>query len=710
MSLYITAQQTPAVSAEESFDSFLADESSSEESPVETVATNTATSRNSTTPESDCSDSVYTPSPATKKRPEKTSTTRGLPHGYETTATPPVETPAGRNLDNDGQTAEEVKASFQHSYNQWKKATGNWHYRAGFDIGAFIDQAADQILTADVKFPSKMEMAKKKTAAEEVERGLREEQGVINRTVDEVADGHGEDNEEDNGEAEGAGQAADKHGDEQENAGPGHDNQPDDDPYDIPNTDDSDSSSSSEDGWDWVPKKKKSAPAPMSRKRSREASETPAEKEIRWQEYKKRKLAIALSNESNTQEIKEADSCYHPFSASPGLYIGMRPTDLDSDNDLPIDNSSPEDSDKGPSRPRAAATPQSHKRSFLEEVGEPSQPAKKARKTHATKSNNSYQGPQRQLSVAQKWFLEQSKIKPGPVNVSKLRRGAKGRTLAQKQRGDWGTPKNTITKAQMNTIRKHSKYTTKVYLDKDVVTNMAMTHREAIHFEKLVGSKSSKYILERGDVSEEDPIIDGHLIKFELTQFQRIRKGKQARRERLTAGEDQDSESSLSDDDSQYGDDKATCGWDLQERMEYYLAGQEAKKAGVEEDYDGSDEDEEDEEPPLRKNKGKGRAVSRDYCEEDEEENRKARGRNKGKGRVVASAHDEEDYDEPKQRRKSKGKGLAMVQAAGEYEAQEDNADKEETWERAPEAAIEYVAEHAQTIQVEAESEESEEE
>lgn len=202
----------------------------------------------------------------------------------------------------------------------------------------------------------------------------------------------------------------------------------------------------------------------------------------------------------------------------------------------------------------------------------------------------------------------------------------------------------------MYRLRKHFKYTTTMFDGKNdtkAVNNVTITHREALRFNAFLGPRDTKYSLERGDVSEEDPIIDGHLIKFEMERFQKIRRGKRARRQRLARGEDQDDESDLSSDDSQYGDDKATCGWDLEERMDYYLAKQAAKKDGVEDEYDGADEDDVPK-PQRRKNKGKGRALAgadgeADYKEESYKPRRKSKGG--GKGRATVQDVQELDYD-----------------------------------------------------------------
>ncbi|PVH78030.1 hypothetical protein DL98DRAFT_573432 [Cadophora sp. DSE1049] len=740
MSSYVPAPHMSAAFPEENLDSFPDYDFSGEDSPVENSVADTATSYHSTTPDTEDSSSVYEPTAATDKDAEETLSAGEVPHGYEAKPTPPIKAPSGRNLAVDCTTPDEVKAAFAYTYGQWKKASENREYKPGFDVDTFIIETVNHLFSgvSQKNFNAEFKSAKQKfswllvrdiykqdpaikvAAAEEVEPRLQEEeQGTtLERNYADYDDGD-HDYEEDDNEAESTEEGYDEDAqvDEEDDAGVGHDDEPIEDKhrYEGPGIDESDSSSSSEDGWDWVPKKKAET-APNSRKRSREVSETAEEKAIRWQDYKKRKLAIALSKEAiaqENQEEKEANSCYHPFGASRGLYIGMRPTVPESDEDLPVAHYGPMDNGGGPSRP--SATRPSRKRSFTEEDGEPSQPVKKARKTHAVNSGNGYQGPQRPSGAAQRWFLELGKIKPAPLNLKRLsnRPGAKNRSIFSKRRGDWGTPRpRKVSKADFLSLRKHGKYTTKAYdtLALDGTYSLPLTNREALRYEQMPGSNDWKYELERGDISEEDPIIDGKLILFERKLFRDIRRGKKARRERLAMGEDQDSESSLSDDDSQYGDGKATCGWDLEERMEYYLAKQAAKEAGVEDEYDGSDE-EDDGGRPRRKNNGKGRAMAQaDEEDEDEEEDPKPRRRNKGKGRAMAKTDDEADYEEesPKPRRKNKGKGRTVIQGeAEEDDVQENNADDGETMEHQQEVAVEYTAEPGQTIQHEAQSEES---
>jgi len=416
-------------------------------------------------------------------------------------------------------------------------------------------------------------------------------------------------------------------------------------------------SSSSDSGSDWAPKKKKTVAARKLKKRSREFFETAEERETRWQNHKRRKIEIAQvkeaayeKNSRRIQKDKEPNACYHPFGACEGLYLGVPPSNIESDSEDDLAWNYSETLDHGAGEFRPPVAQKSRKRSFAAEEGESIRPAKKSHRALAGNSGKRDRSPQRPLSDAQKWFLEQGKIKPGPVSVKKLRAGSVGRSYGQKRRGDWGNPKDSITKAQMYRLRKHFKHTTTMFDGKNdtkAVNNVTITHREALRFNAFLGPRDTKYSLERGDVSEEDPIIDGHLIKFEMERFQKIRRGKRARRQRLARGEDQDDESDLSSDDSQYGDDKATCGWDLEERMDYYLAKQAAKKDGVEDEYDGADEDDVPK-PQRRKNKGKGRALAGadgepDYKEESYKPRRKSKGG--GKGRAAVQDVQELDYD-----------------------------------------------------------------
>ena len=486
----------------------------------------------------------------------------------------------------------------------------------------------------------------------------------------------------------------------------------DDHEYGVLDNEDSDSDSSSSDsGSDWAPKKNKAIAARKSRKRSHEVLETAEEKDNRWRNHKRRKLAIAEVKEAayektlrRIQKDKEANSSYHPFGACDGLYIGMPPRDLESDseNDLAWNYSETLDHGERESRPPAAQ--KSRKRSFVEEDGHPSQPAKKVRKTKNGNAGKARQSASRPLSAAQKWFLEQAKIEPPAVKVKTRRPGAKGRTPYMKTRNDWGTPKRSVTKREFDAIRKHGKYLTSLFNTTNVAI-LPMTYREALHLESLSEPGGWRYELERGDVSEEDPIIDGRMIKFELMQFQRTRRGKQARRERLARGENQDTESDLSDDDSQYGDDKATCGWDLEERMEYYLAKNAARDAGLEGGYDAADE-EDVEDAPRAKNKGKGKIVARANDEDyEEEDSPRPLRKNKGKGRALAGANGETDYEEEntKSRRKSKGKGRNVVQDVQELDTVHDHhyADYEVV------GAIPSAAGSTQAIQDDAQSESS---
>lgn len=116
-----------------------------------------------------------------------------------------------------------------------------------------------------------------------------------------------------------------------------------------------------------------------------------------------------------------------------------------------------------------------------------------------------------------------------------------------------GTPRpDKVTKADFQTLRKHGKYHCKAYnkLGPNNTYDLPLTVREALRYEKISSANGWTFKLERGDLPEEDPLIDGRLMKFELGIFRRIRRGEKARRTRLAAGENQD-ESDFSDDDTQ---------------------------------------------------------------------------------------------------------------------------------------------------------------
>ncbi|KAK0110947.1 hypothetical protein ONS96_002532 [Cadophora gregata f. sp. sojae] len=699
MSSYTRAHQIFATSPKKTLEAFLDGDYSVKESLAETSCDET------TTPNTE--DSGYVS--------HTDVTTENYVNGSEPDSTPLLETGLGSKLDFN--TSHQVIDAFWNTHNKWTKTFGNPDLKLDFDVESYIKEATDKLFSdsSNEDFGTKLEIANQKLSWL-LAYCCQQESDVTTHTLDdsesssedeqEDSDGepaHEKEDGKDQGESvmveedtEGTTQSLEAATDEQIEVEEGVGASPDDT--------DSDDSDSSDSGSDWMPKKKPApTPATKSKKRSREVYETQQEKNTRWQAYKKRRndrflagVPVAEANDKRLRKEKEINSLYHPFGKVDGLYIGIAPqtaVDLDSDDDLwwrtPF---------------TSIMEKPSSKRSRDEDEDEQPQPAKKVQKTAV------YTG--RRLTTAQKWFLEKGKIKPGRVTVDRLRPGAKGRTFEQKMRGDWGTPKATLTMAQLNTIRKHAKYTMNQYHGKKTFPQTSMTHREALNFNQFLRHTTSKYALERGDVWEEDPIIDGHLIKYELGKFRQIREGKQARRNRLAAGEDQDSESDLSDDDSKYDDDKATCGWNLEERMERYLAKKRAKEAGLQEEFDEEEvveqpsrrqykrkrgvmqqEDEDREEVAEQPRRRQYKRKRLDMEEEDDEEDdrkkvRKPRRKNKGKGRAVPRA-DEEDYrdDDRKPRRKyiakNKGKGKAATQVDKEFGEATEDQEETAVWERA---------------------------
>ncbi|KAH9212332.1 hypothetical protein DL95DRAFT_391637 [Leptodontidium sp. 2 PMI_412] len=290
---------------------------------------------------------------------------------------------------------------------------------------------------------------------------------------------------------------------------------------------------------------------------------------------------------------------YHPFGAVPGLYLG---TGSPYANQADSDQTDSNQSDAAPSMPTRAARPAPRKAKTKSTNTKRTNKVAISRAFSTNSRNESHDS-----RAARLWFLKKGLISPAPISHKSTRPGAKNRSYASKAGGDWGTPRPLkVTKADSRILRKHVKYTTQGYV-KPVPKefySLPLTHREARRYEQMPSSNGWKYVLERGDVSEEDPMIDGRLLKFELNQFRAIRRGKQLRRARLAAGEDQDDESSLSDDDSKYDSDRATCGWNLVQRKVRYEAkakdmgkgratSEEMKEAGWEDEYQYDDADNE---------------------------------------------------------------------------------------------------------------------
>ncbi|KAL2068535.1 hypothetical protein VTL71DRAFT_14872 [Oculimacula yallundae] len=340
------------------------------------------------------------------------------------------------------------------------------------------------------------------------------------------------------------------------------------------------------------------------------------EQMIKYQASKKTKLNSGLASVANNfipevrpevrPERDEVGLPYHEFGPVEGLY-GTRLAD--SDAPIPVPIATVPTTVRKLTRKKPASRRLDDSDSEEEEQSVPAKKARPDRAVTKTKKSrlflSSNQNEDPQAKDARMWFLDQAKAMPlDTLPIGPQRAGAKGRKYGSKKRGDWGTPRpRAVSKAQFQAVRKHGKYTTNAYINKGPsdTYSLPLTHREARRYENMPISNGYTHFFERGDYSEEDPLIDGRLIKFELGHFQAIREGKILRRERLAAGENQDDESSLSDDDSQYDSDRATCGWDLVQLKAIYDAKAKARA--------------------LAKGKGKGKAVD-EYndgsAEEDE--------------------------------------------------------------------------------------------
>ncbi|KAH7317323.1 hypothetical protein BKA65DRAFT_557529 [Rhexocercosporidium sp. MPI-PUGE-AT-0058] len=262
------------------------------------------------------------------------------------------------------------------------------------------------------------------------------------------------------------------------------------------------------------------------------------------------------------------DPVYHAFGAVPGLYLGTGPPNVNATVDA-SDNNSVLSRDNSPSPPKKAV-----KRA---------KPAKKSASMQSSKKTPKAKSHEKAL-------------------VGRSRE--KQRTAASKSRNDWGIPRPYISKADFFALRRHAKLTTKAFekLGPNDINNVKLTHREAIRFSNA--SDTWTYVKEVGVDAAENKTIDDHLYNWELVTRRKIRRKLKLRVQRQQAGDFHDSDSSISDDEGQYGSDI-----DRDEVLD-------SSELIVDDD-----EEEEEEEQVRRTNKGKGRAVLREEEDSDDEEN-----------------------------------------------------------------------------------------
>ncbi|KAG4438423.1 hypothetical protein IFR05_006076 [Cadophora sp. M221] len=279
---------------------------------------------------------------------------------------------------------------------------------------------------------------------------------------------------------------------------------------------------------------------------------------------------------------------YHAFGASPGLYIGTDPpVSNQADSDQADDD---QQSDNGPSAPKRV-----------------SKPARKPASRQTRKKTSK----------------AKSRIEKGLVGQSRQNQ----RTAASKSRNDWGIPRPHISKADFFALRRHARLTTKAFdkLGPNDINNVKLTHREAIRYSNA--SDTWTYVKEVGVNASENKIIDDHLCNWELVTRRKIRRKLKLRVQGQRRGDFHDSDSSISDDEGQYGSDI--------DRDEILDSSELIVDDETEEDDE--EDEEEAEEQVRRKNKGKSRAVVREDKEADDEEDED----DGGESRQISQAHDE---------------------------------------------------------------------